>query len=142
MSLRKRARWSTQKQKEGVDNVLSKIWVGFLVIACVGGALFGQMGAVSQAAAQGAGQAVGLLIEMIGLMMFWSGIMGAGFRFWIGAKNRACHAAPAAMYFWSCWTGFPKYGAGQLHLLQQIFWGFPTRLNNPLGPAGGYRLPR
>lgn len=55
--------------------MLSKIWVAFLVLACVGGALFGQMDAVSQAAAQGAGQAVGLLIEIVGLMMFWSGMM-------------------------------------------------------------------
>lgn len=55
--------------------MLSKIWVAFLVFACVGGALFGRMDAVSQAAAQGAGQAVGLLIEIVGLMMFWSGMM-------------------------------------------------------------------
>lgn len=55
--------------------MLSKIWVAFLVLACVGGVLFGRMDTVSQAAAQGAGQAVGLLIEIVGLMMFWSGMM-------------------------------------------------------------------
>ncbi len=55
--------------------MLSKIWVLFLVLACVGGALFGRMDAVAQAAAQGAGDAVQLLLGIVGLMMFWSGIM-------------------------------------------------------------------
>lgn len=55
--------------------MLSKIWVLFLVLACVGGALFGRMDAVAQAAAQGAGQATQLLLGIVGLMMFWSGIM-------------------------------------------------------------------
>lgn len=55
--------------------MLSKIWTAFLVLAWVGGICSGRMGEVSQAAAQGAGQAIKLLIEMVGLMMFWSGIM-------------------------------------------------------------------
>lgn len=55
--------------------MLSKIWTAFLVLAWVGGICSGRMGEVSQAAAQGAGQAIKLLMEMVGLMMFWSGIM-------------------------------------------------------------------
>lgn len=55
--------------------MLSKIWTAFLFIAWIGGMATGRMGQVSQAAAQGAGQAIKLLIEMIGLMMFWSGVM-------------------------------------------------------------------
>jgi len=55
--------------------VLSKIWTAFLCIAWIGAMASGRMAEVSQAAAQGAGQAIKLLIEMIGLMMFWSGFM-------------------------------------------------------------------
>lgn len=55
--------------------MLSKIWAAFLVFAWVGGMLSGQMHEVAQAAAQGAGQAIKLLLEMVGLMMFWSGMM-------------------------------------------------------------------
>lgn len=55
--------------------MLSRIWTAFLVLAWVGGICSGRTGEVSQAAAQGAGQAIKLLIEIIGLMMFWSGMM-------------------------------------------------------------------
>lgn len=55
--------------------MLSKIWAAFFVLAVVGGTLCGRMEAVSQAAAQGAGQAIALVIEIIGLMMLWSGII-------------------------------------------------------------------
>lgn len=55
--------------------MLSKIWTVFLCLAWIGAMATGRMAEVSQAAAQGAGQAIKLLIEMIGLMMFWSGFM-------------------------------------------------------------------
>ncbi len=73
--------------------MLSKIWVAFLVLACVGGVLFGRMDAVSQAAAQGAGQAVQLLIEIVGLMMFWSGMMELVSASGLGSKI-ACAMRP------------------------------------------------
>ena len=115
--------------------MLSKIWVGFLVIACVGGALFGQMGAVSQAAAQGAGQAVGLLIEMIGLMMFWSGIMELVSASGLGQKIAHAMQPLLRCIFRSRWTGFPKHGAGQLQYYSKSSGAFQR--GNPARPAGG-----
>lgn len=55
--------------------MLSKIWVAFLVLSLVCGAVTGRMDAVTAAMTEGAGQAVTLLLSITGLMCFWSGIM-------------------------------------------------------------------
>ncbi len=55
--------------------MLSRVWVGFLALSLICGLLTGRVGAVSAAAAEGAAAAVKLLIDIIGLMCFWSGIM-------------------------------------------------------------------
>ena len=55
--------------------MLSKIWTAFLCVAVISGSATGRMSEVAQAAGQGAGQAVTLFLEIIGLMIFWSGIM-------------------------------------------------------------------
>ncbi len=55
--------------------MLSWIWVVFLALSFVCGALTGRLAAVTAAMAEGAGQAVTLLISITGLMCFWSGVM-------------------------------------------------------------------
>lgn len=55
--------------------MLSKIWTAFLCVAVLSGVATGRMSEVAQAASQGAGQAVTLFLEIVGLMIFWSGIM-------------------------------------------------------------------
>ena len=55
--------------------MLSKLWVGFLVISLFCGALTGRTQAVSSAAAEGAAAAVTLLLQIMGVMCFWSGVM-------------------------------------------------------------------
>ena len=74
--------------------MLSKIWTAFLCIAWIGAMASGRMAEVSQAAAQGAGQAIKLLIEMIGLMMFWSWI----FLFTVCLTLIWMRLEPAAIY--------------------------------------------
>lgn len=55
--------------------MLSRVWVGFLALSLICGLLTGRIDAVSAAAAEGAAAAVKLIIDIIGLMCFWSGIM-------------------------------------------------------------------
>ncbi|MGO5095795.1 nucleoside recognition domain-containing protein [Agathobaculum sp. LCP25S3_E8] len=55
--------------------MLSAIWVVFLVLALICGAFTGRLDAVTTAVGTGAGEAVTLIISIVGLMCFWSGIM-------------------------------------------------------------------
>lgn len=55
--------------------MLSKVWTAFFALAFVFGCFGGRMGAVSNAAAAGAEEAVQLLLKIAGLMMLWSGVM-------------------------------------------------------------------
>lgn len=55
--------------------MLSYIWVAFLVLSLVCGAVTGRMSEVTAAMTEGAGQAVTLLLSITGLMCFWSGVM-------------------------------------------------------------------
>lgn len=55
--------------------MLSAIWVAFLVIALVCGAMTGRLDAVTEAVSSGAAQAVTVAISVAGLMCFWSGMM-------------------------------------------------------------------
>lgn len=55
--------------------MLSKIWTAFLCISVLSGIATGRIEEVAQAAGQGSGSAVELLLEIAGLMVFWSGIM-------------------------------------------------------------------
>lgn len=55
--------------------MLSKIWTAFLCISVLSGIATGRIEEVAQAAGQGSGSAVALLLEIAGLMVFWSGIM-------------------------------------------------------------------
>lgn len=55
--------------------MLSMVWVAFLVIALVCGAVTGRLDAVTAAVGTGAGEAVTLALSIAGLMAFWSGLM-------------------------------------------------------------------
>ena len=55
--------------------MLSVVWVCFLVLALVCGAVTGRMDAVTAAVSTGASEAVTLAISIAGLMCFWSGMM-------------------------------------------------------------------
>lgn len=55
--------------------MLSMVWVAFLVIALVCGAVTGRLDAVTAAVGTGAGEAVSLALSIAGLMAFWSGLM-------------------------------------------------------------------
>ena len=55
--------------------MLSAIWVAFLIIALVCGAVTGRLDAVTEAVSSGAAQAVTLATSVAGLMCFWSGMM-------------------------------------------------------------------
>ncbi len=57
------------------SDVLSALWVIFLVLALVCGAAAGRLAEVSAAVTTGAGEAVTLAISIAGLMCFWSGMM-------------------------------------------------------------------
>ena len=60
---------------KGERKLLSWIWAAFLVLSFVCGAATGRLGQVTAAMAEGAGQAVALLVSITGLMCFWSGMM-------------------------------------------------------------------
>ena len=55
--------------------MLSKIWTAFFFFFVLSGIATGRIEEVAQAAGQGSGSAVALLLEIAGLMVFWSGIM-------------------------------------------------------------------
>ncbi len=55
--------------------MIGKIWTLFFVMSVGFGIFTGRMNEVSQAAATGAGQAVELIIGIVGTMMLWSGMM-------------------------------------------------------------------
>lgn len=55
--------------------LLNYIWAAMMIISVVCGAINGRLADVSQAALDGAAQAVELLITMLGMMCFWSGLM-------------------------------------------------------------------
>lgn len=55
--------------------MISKLWVIFLVLSFVLGALTGRMEAVSVAAAKGATESVSLILSITGIMCLWSGVM-------------------------------------------------------------------
>lgn len=55
--------------------MLSAVWVIFLVLALLCGAITGRLEAVTAAVGTGAAEAVSLAIGIAGLMCFWSGIM-------------------------------------------------------------------
>ena len=60
---------------KGGSKLLSGIWAAFLALSFVCGAATGRLGQVTAAMAEGAGQAVALLVSITGLMCFWSGMM-------------------------------------------------------------------
>ena len=55
--------------------MLSAVWVAFLVLSLVYGAITGRLGDVTEAVSTGAAEAVTLAISVAGLMCFWSGMM-------------------------------------------------------------------
>ncbi|MDO4269298.1 MAG: nucleoside recognition domain-containing protein [Eubacteriales bacterium] len=55
--------------------MLSVVWVAFLAIALICGAVTGRLDAVTAAVGTGAAEAVSLAVSITGLMCFWSGIM-------------------------------------------------------------------
>lgn len=55
--------------------MLNTIWGLMLIFAVIFGALSGRMADVTHAAISGAGEGVSLLISMLGLVCFWSGLM-------------------------------------------------------------------
>ncbi len=55
--------------------MLSAVWVGFLVLSFVCGAVQGKLENVTAAVSSGAAEAVTLALGIAGLMCFWSGIM-------------------------------------------------------------------
>lgn len=57
------------------DFLLSIVWVVFLILSFVFGALTGKLDAVTEAAGAGASQAITLALSIAGLMSFWSGVM-------------------------------------------------------------------
>ncbi|MCB6366875.1 spore maturation protein A [Intestinibacillus massiliensis] len=55
--------------------MISKLWVAFLALSLVFGAMTGRLDAVSAAAAKGATEAVSLILSITGIMCLWSGVM-------------------------------------------------------------------
>ncbi len=55
--------------------MLSAVWVGFLVLSFVCGAIQGKLDNVTAAVSSGAAEAITLALGIAGLMCFWSGIM-------------------------------------------------------------------
>lgn len=55
--------------------MLSKLWVTFLVISVITGIYTGRMPQVTAAATKGATEAVSIVISIVGIMSFWSGMM-------------------------------------------------------------------
>lgn len=55
--------------------MISKLWVAFLVLSFVFGAITGRIDAVAAAAAKGAAESVTLVIGIAGIMSLWSGMM-------------------------------------------------------------------
>ena len=55
--------------------MMNVLWVLLIGMACVTACMTGRTEELSQAAAQGAGQAVTLCLSIIGMMGFWSGMM-------------------------------------------------------------------
>lgn len=55
--------------------MLNYLWIAMIVLSVVCSAVSGRMDALSAAAAEGADQAVRLLMSMAGVMCLWSGVM-------------------------------------------------------------------
>ena len=55
--------------------MMNVLWVFLMVMACVTAGITGRTAELSQAAAEGAGQAVSLCLSIAGIMGFWSGMM-------------------------------------------------------------------
>lgn len=55
--------------------MMNYIWGGFVVLSFACAAVTGRMHALSSAILSGAGEAVSLLISMLGMMCFWTGLM-------------------------------------------------------------------
>ena len=66
---------ASEVTSKGAENMLSKLWVGFLTISLLCGAVMGTLPDVSAAAAEGAASAIELILKITGLMCLWSGIM-------------------------------------------------------------------
>ena len=62
-------------RERGESQVLSVVWVCFLVLSLVCGVATGRLDAVTAAVSTGAAEAVTLAISIAGLMCFWSGLM-------------------------------------------------------------------
>ena len=60
--------------------MMNYIWAGMIVISLVAGVFTGNTKAVSEALMSGAAEAVELLVGILGIMCFWSGIMEIGKR--------------------------------------------------------------
>ncbi len=72
--------------------MLSWVWVAFLALSLLCGGMTGRLAEVTAAMAEGAGQAVTLLLSITGLMCFWSGVMEvlsrSGIAAWIARALR------------------------------------------------------
>ncbi len=55
--------------------MLNKLWGSMLLLAILFGAFSGRMPDVARAAMEGAGEGVNLLLGMVGVMCFWTGLM-------------------------------------------------------------------
>ncbi len=55
--------------------MMNYVWAGMIVLSCIVGVAGGDFQALSQSIMNGATQAVELLISILGLICFWSGIM-------------------------------------------------------------------
>lgn len=59
----------------GCIRLLSKAWVGFLVLSLVCGLLTGRLDAVTTAVTTGASETVSLTLRILGIMSLWSGFL-------------------------------------------------------------------
>ncbi len=55
--------------------MLNKIWTFMILTACIVGAFSGKIGDVGNAAIEGAGEGAKLVLSMLGILCFWTGLM-------------------------------------------------------------------
>lgn len=63
------------KQSEGFCDMMNYVWLGLVAIACIVGAIKGNIEAVTKGALDSAGTAVNIALGLIGIMTMWLGIM-------------------------------------------------------------------
>jgi spore maturation protein A len=64
----------------GKRNMLNYIWSGMLFLGIIWGAFHGRLAQVTEGALNAAGEAVTLSITMLGIVVFWNGILEIGSR--------------------------------------------------------------